>query len=111
MRILIRNQLELLSISSNKLSTLPKNVGKLCRLRYLYANGNKITDIPDELTSLRSLEELNVANNKLESLPDSYYSQFGEYDSASGQLINGLKKDMKVTVVGNPFTKKALSKE
>ena len=74
-------------------------------LKFLYANGNQLNSIPDELITLESLVELNIANNCLENLTDAFYVQFGDYDASVGTLKDGIKKDVKVTVVGNPFTK------
>lgn len=44
--------LELLSLSDNKISKLPKEIGNLKKLDFFNLKGNPITDFPDEISQL-----------------------------------------------------------
>lgn len=53
----------------NKITRIPKEIGKLRRLRKLVLNSNRLTDIPEEIGQLEILEELILSENLLEAIP------------------------------------------
>jgi hypothetical protein len=62
-------QLEILSLSSNPLTTLSAQVERLTALRMLNLDWNCLRSLPRELGRLRSLLVLDVDTNALESIP------------------------------------------
>jgi len=48
---------------------IPKQIGLLQNLQYLYLTNNKIESIPKEIGNLYMLEELSLGNNDIESIP------------------------------------------
>ena len=52
-----------------RLTELPKEIGLLEKLEYLYLNTNKLTKLPSSIGNLKNLVELNVVNNNLTSIP------------------------------------------
>ena len=58
-----------LSLSSNKLSLLPPEIGALISLRRLWLDNNILSELPHEIGALTSLEELILTNNSIVSLP------------------------------------------
>ena len=46
-----------------RLTELPKEIGLLEKLEYLYLNTNKLTKLPSSIGNLKNLVELNVVNN------------------------------------------------
>lgn len=68
----IRNltKLKMLSVG-RRLSYIPKSIGTLQRLEYLYLNDNQLDFIPESIFNLKNLKELHLEKNKLENLsPD-----------------------------------------
>lgn len=63
--------LEVLNISNNELSEIPREIGKLKNLRVLSAGNNPITGIPKELGNCKKLIQLSLSGSGLESLPTS----------------------------------------
>ncbi len=53
----------------NFLATLPKEIGKLSKLRELELSNNQLEVIPSEIALLKLLEGLWLSNNKLRSVP------------------------------------------
>lgn len=49
------SSLEYLNVSSNKLTTLPSEIGNLSHIKNLYANSNRITSLPNTLNGMSSL--------------------------------------------------------
>lgn len=50
--------LKTLSISSNRLVSLPASVGQLVLLEFLFANGNRLLSLPEELAGLMKLRKV-----------------------------------------------------
>lgn len=61
--------LEVLGIMKNELSSLPPGVGRLTELVELNVDSNYLTHLPKELCNLNRLQELSAATNNLMSLP------------------------------------------
>ncbi|EMO57906.1 leucine rich repeat protein [Leptospira santarosai str. CBC1416] len=61
--------LQKLYLSSNKITILPKEIGKLQKLEYLYLEVNKLTTLPQEIGQLRNLKVLYLDHNNLANIP------------------------------------------
>ena len=61
--------LKRLDLSSNQLTSIPKELGALKNLKILYLSYNQLTSIPKELGELKNLEYLHLYYNKLTSIP------------------------------------------
>jgi len=58
-----------LSLGSNDLSLLPKEIGQLKALQELYLDNNRLVSVPKEISQLKALQELYLDNNRLVSVP------------------------------------------
>lgn len=56
--------------SSEKISSIPNEIGNLENLRSLFLNGNNLTDIPPSIGNLSNLDRLALNSNRLYSIPD-----------------------------------------
>ena len=61
--------LKRLDLSSNKITSIPKEIPALTNLENLYLSYNKITSIPEEISALTNLGDLYLSNNKITSIP------------------------------------------
>ena len=59
-----------LILTDNRITTLPKSIGKLERLQKLMLAGNHISRLPDTMQECKNLELLRLSANRLEELPD-----------------------------------------
>ena len=59
------SNLQVLNISSNKMTSLPAELGQLSKLRILNASNNQFTGIPHELGNLQNLEVLDLSGNDI----------------------------------------------
>ncbi|KAI8959436.1 RAM signaling pathway protein-domain-containing protein [Daldinia sp. FL1419] len=66
---IIKNELERLALSHNKLTTLPARFSECTHLRYLNLKGNQIREFPLSLCDIKSLEILDMGRNKIRILP------------------------------------------
>ncbi len=53
-------------------AVLPEAVGRLTRLRTLYANWGRLVELPDAISRLAALEELWLNDNQLTGLPETF---------------------------------------
>ncbi|XP_076291257.1 leucine-rich repeat 47 [Lasioglossum baleicum] len=67
----IKNNLKLLDISSNMLTIIPKEIGKLHAIVNFKASKNVLSYLPQSLGSLTNLKYLDVSKNNLKYLPGS----------------------------------------
>ena len=65
-------QLEILDLSSNKLTELPYKLKELRSLKKINLEKNKLTELPDFFNFCSNIEELEISNNSLQSLPSSF---------------------------------------
>lgn len=66
---IIKNELERLALSHNKLSSLPSRFSECTHLRYLNLRANQIREFPPSLCDIKSLEILDMGRNKIRVLP------------------------------------------
>ncbi|CAJ0947015.1 unnamed protein product, partial [Mesorhabditis belari] len=67
--IVIFENLISLDLSNNQLMDVPKDIGKLGKLRVFEARNNMIEDFPDSMSLLTNIEVFNVAGNHLTVFP------------------------------------------
>ncbi|KAI0428778.1 RAM signaling pathway protein [Xylaria sp. FL1042] len=65
----IKNELERLALSHNKLTSFPARFSECTSLRYLNVRNNRIEEFPLALCDLKSLEILDLGRNKIRVLP------------------------------------------
>lgn len=58
---------------SNKLVTLPQEIGLMVNLQTLGLSENSLTSLPDTLARLEKLRVLDLRHNKLSEIPDVVY--------------------------------------
>eukprot|EP01104_Vermistella_antarctica_P001238 TRINITY_DN11300_c0_g1_i1.p1 TRINITY_DN11300_c0_g1~~TRINITY_DN11300_c0_g1_i1.p1 ORF type:complete len:477 (+),score=86.85 TRINITY_DN11300_c0_g1_i1:466-1896(+) len=63
------NRLEHLTLTGNKITSIPAHIGLTSSITELFLQGNQITDIPPEIGLLTNLERLDLSNNQLSELP------------------------------------------
>jgi hypothetical protein len=62
--------LEVLDLSNNQLSTLPKDLPRLHRLKVLFLNNNQFETVPEVLAQCPNLSMIGFKANRLTTLPD-----------------------------------------
>lgn len=63
--------LEILTISSNQLQTLPKSMANLTKLKSLHLANNDFRQFPESVCQISSLRFLDLSSNRIENLPYS----------------------------------------
>ncbi|KAI1433229.1 RAM signaling pathway protein [Xylaria sp. CBS 124048] len=66
---IIKNELERLVLSQNRLTTFPARFSECTTLRYLNVRYNHIEEFPLALCDLKSLEYLDLSRNRIRTLP------------------------------------------
>lgn len=66
-----KESLTYLDLSSLKLCSLPKNLGKLTSLEVLDISDNLISDLPNSIGQCQSLRRINASYNVLADIPES----------------------------------------
>jgi len=61
--------IEVLILSCNQLTEIPKEIGNLQQLRDLYLHYNQLIEIPKEIGNLQQLRELTLSCNRLTEIP------------------------------------------
>ena len=89
-------QLQILNLNGNALTTLPEEFGCLLQLRELLLRDNQLTALPTCLTRLPSLEILWLHNNRLTALP----ADFGALSKLEGLGADGRAR---LGLEGNPL--------
>ncbi|POS80336.1 leucine-rich repeat-containing protein 28 [Diaporthe helianthi] len=67
-------QLRWLILTDNKLSSLPRSIGRCERLQKCMLAGNRLQTLPDELQHCKKLGLLRLSSNNLRALPDWLFS-------------------------------------
>lgn len=65
------NDLEVLDLTNNQLTTFPKAVENLHQLSTLLLSANTLEELPDNVCQLNSLKTLDVAYNNLKTIPEA----------------------------------------
>lgn len=65
--------LEVLILDSNNISTVPKEIGSLKHLQLLSLSYNGLESLPDEISECDELWSLYLDHNKLKSLPEKFF--------------------------------------
>lgn len=61
-----------LSLSGQKLRTIPEEVFRMSNLQILNLSGNRIEDVPAEIRNLKNLQIIILSNNRIRVLPDAF---------------------------------------
>lgn len=87
----IKNTLQNLNLSKNKLEYFPYKLVKLHKLHTLTVNDNEITRMPFAFRRLKNLRCLNLSNNKISALPNVIVSRmdFNVLNVTGSQMFNG----------------------
>jgi hypothetical protein len=89
-------ELETLEMYSNQISTIPKEISSLTKLKHLNLQYNLIEEIPNEVFQLKNLEEMVLLNNDLKSLsPEICKCTSLKTIQVSGHSLNALPLCMK----------------
>jgi hypothetical protein len=67
------NTLEILDLSGNPLSTLPKDISRLHKLKIAFFSDCNFTVFPKELTQCRSLEMIAFKSNSMTTIPEGSF--------------------------------------
>lgn len=70
-QLLELTSLQSLYLGGNQISEIPREIRKLINLKVLYLGGNQLTSIPVEVGNLTELQALSLCENKLRTLPSS----------------------------------------
>lgn len=62
------SSIEVLCLSSNKLTELPNEIGNLKKLRSLDISNNKLVGLPDSICNLNDLYKLDLSDNAIENI-------------------------------------------
>lgn len=73
-----------LNLGSKKLIRLPKQIGQLKQLQWLYLRDNQITQLPSEIGQLQQLQWLYLDNNQITQLP----AEIGQLQQLRGLYLN-----------------------
>ena len=63
-----------LNLSSNRITSLPTELGALTGLTYLDLDSIAITSVPSEIAALTGLRVLNLSNNQLTGVPTEFWT-------------------------------------
>ncbi|WP_434762762.1 leucine-rich repeat-containing protein kinase family protein [Vibrio fortis] len=71
----LADTLEVLDLSGNALSELPKELAKLTKLRIIFASNNQFTHLPDVLGDLPNLEMVGFKTNQIKTVSEQSLPQ------------------------------------
>lgn len=67
----LADTLELLDLSFNKLSSLPKDFGRLSQLKIAFFSDNLFTELPDILADCKQLDMIGFKSNRIETVSET----------------------------------------
>lgn len=71
----LADTLEVLDLSGNTLSELPKELAKLTKLRIIFASNNQFTHLPEMLGDLPNLEMVGFKTNQIKTVSEQSLPQ------------------------------------
>ena len=83
--VLKSTQLNLLFLSGNQLTSVPRQIGEVKNLQWLDLYSNQLTSLPAQIGKLSNLKVLALSRNQLTSLP----GQIGELKNLQTLLLSG----------------------
>eukprot|EP00795_Rhopilema_esculentum_P004854 gene4854-21183_t len=94
-----------LSLSSNKITTIPSELAALQKLTFLDLGNNMISEIPEECKSWQCLSQITISSNRFKEVPKLLY-EIGTLETilaSSNQIIeidvDGLKKLQRISTL------------
>ena len=108
----LMTEVEILNLSHNELSKLPRSTSNLSNLTKLNLNHNKLTQFPEVVVTLINLTHLFVNDNELSTLPENMKNleNLEELELRNNKMkkvskyIVDLHRLKKHSVTGNPLT-------
>lgn len=101
-----------LDLSHQRLTEIPKSIGKLTNLKRLNLSHNKLTELPSSIVNITDMRRLHLNDNKLSKLPEGIYNfkKLKKLYLANNELneisekIGDSKKLKRLTLDGNNLT-------
>lgn len=66
--------LQELNLGTNRLTSVPADIGMMIKLTFLDLRNNMLSNLPEELSNLQSLRELTLSANRFRDIPQVVYS-------------------------------------
>ncbi len=77
-------KLKILDLGGNRLTSMPRGIGRLTALEHLTLAGNQLTSLPAELMQCEQLTRLDLAENQLTDFPN-----IGQLNRLKALFLNG----------------------
>jgi len=71
----LADSLEILDLSNNQLSDLPKEIAQLSKLKIIFASNNRFTTLPEVLSQCDNLEMVGFKSNQINHVPENALPQ------------------------------------